>query len=79
MSHLESKFLPPCPSMSRLPPRFEDDHLDEEAPFLPKDNPTREPTPLPRVQIVMLLSVWLVESLISHSISPYLNQVLCDG
>jgi hypothetical protein len=62
--------------MSRSLPRFEDDHLDEETPFFPKDDATPKPTLLPRVQIAMLLSVWLVESVVSHSISPYLNQVL---
>ncbi|KAF8267250.1 hypothetical protein EI94DRAFT_1731010 [Lactarius quietus] len=60
--------------MLQLPPRSEDDHLDdsEETPFLPKDD---VPAPLARVQIAILLAVWLNESLISHSISPYLNQV----
>ncbi|KAI9455177.1 MFS general substrate transporter [Lactarius psammicola] len=62
--------------MSRSPSRYEDDHLDEETPFLPKDDTIRKPTPLPRVQIVALLSVWLVESIISHSITPYLNQLV---
>ncbi|KAI9443969.1 MFS general substrate transporter [Lactarius indigo] len=62
--------------MSQLPPRFEDDHLDEEIPFLPEDSAERKPTPLPRGQIAILLSVWLVESIISSSISPYLNQLV---
>ncbi|KAH9165754.1 MFS general substrate transporter [Lactarius sanguifluus] len=62
--------------MSQFPPRFEDDNLDEETPFLPKDNAERKPTPLPRLQIAILLSIWLVESIISHSISPYLNQLV---
>lgn len=61
--------------MSRLPPRSEDDR-PEETPFLPKDDATRKPTPLPRAQISLLLSVWLVESIISNSISPYLNQLV---
>ncbi|KAH9165751.1 hypothetical protein EDB89DRAFT_2007936 [Lactarius sanguifluus] len=62
--------------MSQSLPRFEDNHHDEETPLLPKDDATRNPTPLPKLQIAVLLSVWLIESLISHSISPYLNQVL---
>ncbi|KAH9023398.1 MFS general substrate transporter [Lactarius pseudohatsudake] len=62
--------------MSRSRPRSEDDHVDEETPFFPKDNATRNPTPLPRLQITALLSIWLVESIISHSISPYLNQLV---
>ncbi|KAH9059736.1 MFS general substrate transporter [Lactarius vividus] len=62
--------------MSQLPPRFEDDRLDEETPFLPKDDAERKSTPLPRLQIAILLSIWLFESIISHSISPYLNQLV---
>ncbi|KAH9018120.1 major facilitator superfamily domain-containing protein [Lactarius pseudohatsudake] len=64
--------------MSLSPPRSEDDHLNEdsETPLLPKDNATRNPTPLPRLQIAVLLSIWLVEAIISHSISPYLNQLV---
>ena len=61
-------------------PRFEDNlELDEETPFLPNQevlldsNPTR--TPLPIVQISILLTAWLAESITSQSISPYLNQV----
>ncbi|KAN0136083.1 MFS general substrate transporter [Lactarius tabidus] len=61
-------------STSRLPPRS--DHLDEETPFLPKDGATRKPAPLPRVQTTILLSVLVVDTLISHSISPYLNQLV---
>jgi hypothetical protein len=58
--------------------RFEDE-VDEETPFLPNQevlpdsNPTR--TPLPIAQISILLTAWLAESITSHSISPYLNQV----
>ncbi|KAF8267245.1 MFS general substrate transporter [Lactarius quietus] len=61
--------------------RFEDDHeLDEDAPFLPDQEvlphlkPTR--TPLPITQLSILLTVWFAESIISQSISPYLNQLL---
>lgn len=61
--------------------RFEDNHkVDEEAPLLPDhtvlsdSNPTQ--TPLPIAQISILLTAWLSESIISQSISPYLNQVL---
>ncbi|KAH9023396.1 MFS general substrate transporter [Lactarius pseudohatsudake] len=62
--------------MSQSLPRFEDNHHNEETPLLPKDDATRNPTPLPKLQIAVLLSVWLIESLISHSISPYLNQLV---
>ena len=61
------------PFMSRLSPRSE---ADEETPFLPKDYTSRIPTPLPRVQLAVLSSVWLVESIISHSVFPYIDQVL---
>ncbi|KAI9443948.1 MFS general substrate transporter [Lactarius indigo] len=61
--------------------RFEDDHeIDEETPFfpdqqvLPDSNPIR--TPLPTAQISILLTAWLADSVLSHSISPYLNQLV---
>ena len=61
--------------------RLEDDHeLDEDVPFLAQDQevlprltPTR--TPLPISQLAILLTAWFAESIISQSISPYLNQV----
>ncbi|KAH9169240.1 MFS general substrate transporter [Lactarius sanguifluus] len=60
---------------------FGDDHeIDEETPFLPNQEgppdlkPTR--TPLPTAQISILLTAWLAESILSHSISPYLNQLV---
>ncbi len=60
--------------------RFEDNHEpDDRTPLLP--NQEREglrgfnPTPLPISQICALFTVWLAESTISHSMSPYLNQV----
>jgi hypothetical protein len=62
------------------PIRFEDNHeADEDAPLLPgpkapsDSNPSQ--TPLPIAQISILLTAWLAESILSHSISPYLNQV----
>ncbi|KAH9169238.1 MFS general substrate transporter [Lactarius sanguifluus] len=61
--------------------RFEDNHeIDEETPFLPNQGvlphlkPTR--TPLPTVQISILLTAWLAESILNNSISPYLNQLV---
>ncbi|KAH9005451.1 MFS general substrate transporter [Lactarius hatsudake] len=61
--------------------RFDDDQVpDEEAPFLPSQevppdlNPIR--TPLPTAQICILLTAWLADSILSHSISPYLNQLV---
>ncbi|KAH8979284.1 MFS general substrate transporter [Lactarius akahatsu] len=61
--------------------RFDDDHVpDEETPFLPDQEvpPDSKPsrTPLPIVQISILLTAWLAESIISNSISPYLNQLV---
>jgi hypothetical protein len=63
---------------------FEDDDVDYEdetrAPFLKHDNHDapiipRKPTPLPIRQFSALLSLWLAESIVEHSISPYFNQV----
>ncbi|KAH9059727.1 hypothetical protein EDB87DRAFT_1684367 [Lactarius vividus] len=63
------------------PTSFEDNHeVDEETALLPNQevlpdlNPTR--TPLPMAQISILLTAWLAESITSHSISPYLNQLV---
>lgn len=64
----------------------EDDDVDYEdedetrAPFLKHDDhdtpiPRKQPTPLPVRQFLALLSLWLAESIVEHSISPYLNQV----
>jgi hypothetical protein len=62
------------------PTRTEDNReVDEESPLLPDQkvpsdsNPSQ--TPLPIVQISILLTAWLAESIICQSISPYLNQV----
>ncbi|KAI9443959.1 MFS general substrate transporter [Lactarius indigo] len=60
---------------------FEDNHvIDEETPFLPnrEDPPDLKPTqtPLPKAQISILLTAWLAQSILSNSISPYLNQLL---
>ena len=56
---------------------FEDiREIDEETPFLSNQevlSPAR--TPLPAVQIFILLTAWFAESIASQSISPYLNQV----
>ncbi|KAI9453990.1 MFS general substrate transporter [Lactarius psammicola] len=34
------------------------------------------PTPLPRTQIVILFSVWIADSVVSHSIGPFFNQLI---
>ncbi|KAI9452901.1 MFS general substrate transporter [Lactarius psammicola] len=63
--------------------RLEDNReVNEETPFLPDQeallvpgsNQTR--TPLPTAQISILLTAWLTESMLSNSISPYLNQLV---
>ncbi|KAH8985291.1 MFS general substrate transporter [Lactarius akahatsu] len=58
------------------PTRFENSHeIDEET--LP-DQEDLKPTQtlLPTGQICILLTAWLAESIFSHSISPYLNQLV---
>jgi len=62
------------------PITFEDDDIDyeDETPFLKDDGLDalpRQPTPLPMKQISVLLVLWIAESIVGHSISPYLNQV----
>jgi hypothetical protein len=64
---------------------FEDDDVDYEdedeaqAPFLKNDDSdpstSCKPTPLPMKQFSVLLSLWVAESVVENSISPYLNQV----
>ncbi|KAH9059712.1 MFS general substrate transporter, partial [Lactarius vividus] len=58
--------------------RFEENHeIDEETPFLANQQdlkPAR--TPVPTAQISILLTAWLAESILSNSISPYLNQLV---
>ncbi|KAH9980688.1 major facilitator superfamily domain-containing protein [Russula compacta] len=58
------------------PPGF-DDNGSEETPLLRVqcNNPPSKPTPLPTIQILVLLFPWIVESIVDSSISPYLNQV----
>ena len=56
--------------------RFDDDG-NEETPLLhvQSDETPRNPTPLPTAQIAVLVFPWVAESIVEHSISPYLNQV----
>ncbi|KAF8267248.1 major facilitator superfamily domain-containing protein [Lactarius quietus] len=59
------------------PTRFEENHeVDEETPLFPNQAPHPTRKPLPIAQISILLTAWLAESILSHSISPYLNQLL---
>ncbi|KAI0250883.1 MFS general substrate transporter [Lactifluus subvellereus] len=58
------------------PTRFEDD-VGEETPFIPVDDPVpRKPTQLPTAQISILLSLWIAEAVVEHSITPYINQLV---
>ncbi|KAI0302844.1 MFS general substrate transporter [Multifurca ochricompacta] len=50
--------------------------IDEETPFLRSNDVSQKPTPLPKAQFSIVLSVWLAESIVSNSISPYLNQLV---
>ncbi len=52
-----------------------EENVDEQTPFLSNQDVPQKPTPLPKTQIAILLSVWIAESVVSHSIGPYLNQV----
>ena len=58
---------------------LEDDDVDyeDETPFLKNDDDAslHKQTPLPIKQISFLLLPWIAESIVDHSISPYLNQV----
>ena len=61
------------------PVRF-NDYDNDETPLLrvqnadPGDAP-RIQTPLPTSQISVLVLPWIAESIVAHSISPYINQV----
>ena len=72
---LVSLSVPPMP-----PTTFEDDDVDyeDETPFLKNDDddvPRHKTSSLPMMQIAVLLSAWVAESVMDHSISPYLNEV----
>jgi len=59
---------------------FEQHHVDEESPLLTNRNvKTRKATPLPKVQILVVLLLQICEPLTSQSIYPYINQVSLPG
>jgi len=63
------------------PTTFEDDDVDyeDETPFLKNDDddvPRHKTSSLPMMQIAVLLSAWVAESVMDHSISPYLNELV---
>ncbi|KAI9446079.1 MFS general substrate transporter [Lactarius indigo] len=55
-----------------------EEDVDEDTPFLRNENTPRKPAPkpLPRAQIAIILSVWIADSVMSHSIGPYINQLI---
>ncbi|KAI9449900.1 MFS general substrate transporter [Lactarius psammicola] len=55
-----------------------EENFNEETPFLKNEDTQQKPTstPLPRTQIVILLSVWIADSVVSHSIGPFFNQLI---
>ncbi|KAF8491346.1 MFS general substrate transporter [Russula emetica] len=53
-------------------------HQDEETPLLQRDNAPRKPTPLPKAQMFLLLLIRLAEPITSHSISPYISELVSD-
>ncbi|KAI9460709.1 MFS general substrate transporter [Russula earlei] len=54
------------------------DHNDEETPLLRVQNgdTSHKPTQLPTIQISVLVVPWIAESIVAHSISPYINQLV---
>jgi len=60
------------------PARVDDN--DEGTPFLQirSDDTPYKPTPLPTAQVSVLLLPWIAEAIVSHSISPYINQLVRD-
>jgi hypothetical protein len=48
---------------------------DEETPLLQRNKAPRQPTPLPKAQIFLLLLLRLAEPITSNSISPYISEV----
>jgi hypothetical protein len=58
-------------------PTRPDDHNDEESPLLrvQSDDTPQKPTPLPIIQIFVLVLPWIGEAIVFCSIGPYINQV----
>ncbi|KAI9452891.1 MFS general substrate transporter [Lactarius psammicola] len=51
---------------------------EEETPLLSEENASRKETPLPFTQISVLLLLLLCEPISSHSIRPYINQLVSE-
>jgi hypothetical protein len=60
----------------RVPTRS-DVNDDEETPLLhvQGEDAILKSTPLPAAQISVLILPWIAETIVSHSMSPYINQV----
>jgi hypothetical protein len=58
-------------------PTRSDVNDDEETPLLhvQGEDTTLKSTPLPAAQISILILPWIAETIVSHSMSPYINQV----
>ncbi|KAF8267052.1 major facilitator superfamily domain-containing protein [Lactarius quietus] len=52
--------------------------FDEETPLLRNGNRPRKETPLPVIQILVLLLLQVSESMMSSSIKPYINQLVSE-
>jgi len=68
----------------RSPARSDDSNSDEETPLLSvqsDDTPLKpSPSPFPTIQISVLVLPWIAETVMTYSISPYINQVgVTDG
>ncbi|THU83159.1 MFS general substrate transporter [Dendrothele bispora CBS 962.96] len=58
---------------------FEQHRVDEESPLLTNRNvKTRKTTPLPKVQILVVLLLQICEPVTSQSIYPYINQLVSE-
>ncbi|KAF5366580.1 hypothetical protein D9758_008930 [Tetrapyrgos nigripes] len=60
---------------------YDQRHVDEESPLLTNRNvnvKSRKATPLPKVQILVLLLLQICEPITSQSIYPYINQLVSE-
>jgi hypothetical protein len=62
-------------SLTRFADDDDVDREEEEIPFLGTRDVLRRPTPLPKFQISVLLTLWVASAIVDNSIGPYLNQV----
>ena len=61
----------------KSPARPGDSNNDEETPLLhvQGDDTPLKPSPFPTAQISVLVLPWIAETVMTYSISPYINQV----